>query len=307
MPKVKVGNDNRDGVAGPEHLRRARRRRHAELRLRGQPVHRHGRRRRPVRRRAATATRRWTSATPSATTRATRRPTRTTCAARSCASSRSRTRPAPRAWARPTRIPAGNMFAAGTDKTKPEIFAMGFRNPFTVQADPAHPGTVVVGDYGPDASDQHRHARTGRHHRVEPRDQAGLLRLAAVHGRQLGRQQLLPLHVPERPVRRALRLRRRVDPERVAQPERPDGPAGPGASAPTSGTSARATTRRASASRPARARRSRSRARSTSTTPPTRPTPSGRPTTTAPGSCSTAPRTGGVRPACATTAPRCCA
>ena len=48
-------------------------------------------------------------------------------------------------------IPPGNMFAPGTAQTKPEIFAMGFRNPFTVQADPAHPGTVVVGDYGPDA------------------------------------------------------------------------------------------------------------------------------------------------------------
>ena len=49
-------------------------------------------------------------------------------------------------------IPTGNMFPSGTEKTKPEIFAMGFRNPFTVQADPAHPGTVVVGDYAPDAS-----------------------------------------------------------------------------------------------------------------------------------------------------------
>ncbi|MDA0180604.1 PKD domain-containing protein [Solirubrobacter phytolaccae] len=49
-------------------------------------------------------------------------------------------------------IPAGNMFPVGTAKTKPEIYAMGFRNPFTVQADPAHPGTVVVGDYGPDAA-----------------------------------------------------------------------------------------------------------------------------------------------------------
>ncbi len=48
-------------------------------------------------------------------------------------------------------IPAGNMFAPGTANTKPEIYAMGFRNPFTVAADPKHPGTVVVGEYGPDA------------------------------------------------------------------------------------------------------------------------------------------------------------
>jgi glucose/arabinose dehydrogenase/type 1 glutamine amidotransferase len=49
-------------------------------------------------------------------------------------------------------IPEGNMFAQGTPQTKPEIYAMGFRNPFTVQADPNDPGTVVVGEYGPDAA-----------------------------------------------------------------------------------------------------------------------------------------------------------
>ena len=47
-------------------------------------------------------------------------------------------------------IPDGNMFAPGTASTRPEIYAMGFRNPFTVQADASEPGTVVVGDYGPD-------------------------------------------------------------------------------------------------------------------------------------------------------------
>jgi PKD repeat protein/plastocyanin len=49
-------------------------------------------------------------------------------------------------------IPAGNMFAPGTAKTRPEIYAMGFRQPFTVQADPANPGTVVVGEYCHDSS-----------------------------------------------------------------------------------------------------------------------------------------------------------
>ncbi len=48
-------------------------------------------------------------------------------------------------------IPAGNMFPVGTEKTKPEIYAMGFRNPFTVHADPKRPGVVVVGEYGPDS------------------------------------------------------------------------------------------------------------------------------------------------------------
>jgi glucose/arabinose dehydrogenase len=48
-------------------------------------------------------------------------------------------------------IPEGNMFPVGTPDTRPEIYAMGFRQPFTVQADPADPGTIVVGEYGPDS------------------------------------------------------------------------------------------------------------------------------------------------------------
>ena len=49
-------------------------------------------------------------------------------------------------------IPEGNMFEPGTPDTRPEIYAMGFRQPFTVQADPAEPGTIVVGEYGPDSA-----------------------------------------------------------------------------------------------------------------------------------------------------------
>ena len=49
-------------------------------------------------------------------------------------------------------IPEGNMFAPGTAETKPEIYAMGFRNPFTIHTDPNEPGAVVVGEYGPDAA-----------------------------------------------------------------------------------------------------------------------------------------------------------
>nr|WP_221381398.1 PQQ-dependent sugar dehydrogenase [Actinoplanes polyasparticus] len=47
-------------------------------------------------------------------------------------------------------IPAGNLFAPGTAKTRPEIYAMGFRNPFRISVDKAT-GVVYVGDYGPDA------------------------------------------------------------------------------------------------------------------------------------------------------------
>ncbi|MER5488945.1 ThuA domain-containing protein [Streptomyces sp. NPDC002812] len=47
-------------------------------------------------------------------------------------------------------IPSGNLFAAGTAKTKPEIYAMGFRNPFRITVD-SQTNAVLVGDYGPDA------------------------------------------------------------------------------------------------------------------------------------------------------------
>ncbi|GAB2850396.1 lectin [Streptomyces deserti] len=47
-------------------------------------------------------------------------------------------------------IPEGNLFPPGTDKTRPEIYAMGFRNPFRFSVD-QETGILYVGDYGPDA------------------------------------------------------------------------------------------------------------------------------------------------------------
>ena len=47
-------------------------------------------------------------------------------------------------------IPTGNLFPAGTAKTRPEIYAMGFRNPFRMSVD-KKTGVVYLGDYGPDA------------------------------------------------------------------------------------------------------------------------------------------------------------
>ncbi|PZF82474.1 PKD domain-containing protein [Jiangella anatolica] len=47
-------------------------------------------------------------------------------------------------------IPAGNLFAPGTAQTRPEIYAMGFRNPFRIGLDPAT-NKLMVADYGPDA------------------------------------------------------------------------------------------------------------------------------------------------------------
>jgi type 1 glutamine amidotransferase/PKD repeat protein len=46
-------------------------------------------------------------------------------------------------------IPAGNLFAPGTANTRPEIYAMGFRNPFRIQVDDH--GWAYVTDYSPDS------------------------------------------------------------------------------------------------------------------------------------------------------------
>jgi cytochrome c len=47
-------------------------------------------------------------------------------------------------------IPEGNLFAEGEELTRPEIYAMGFRNPFRFGTDPIT-GNVLVADYGPAA------------------------------------------------------------------------------------------------------------------------------------------------------------
>ncbi|WP_250032167.1 PQQ-dependent sugar dehydrogenase [Paractinoplanes maris] len=47
-------------------------------------------------------------------------------------------------------IPSGNLFAPGTARTRPEIYAMGLRNPFRLSVDKTT-GAVYVADYGPDA------------------------------------------------------------------------------------------------------------------------------------------------------------
>ena len=47
-------------------------------------------------------------------------------------------------------VPKGNLFASNRAKTKPEIYAMGLRNPYRFGIDPAS-GDLYVGDYSPDA------------------------------------------------------------------------------------------------------------------------------------------------------------
>ncbi|WP_432476620.1 PQQ-dependent sugar dehydrogenase [Nocardioides sp. GXQ0305] len=48
-------------------------------------------------------------------------------------------------------IPEGNLFAPGTDRTRPEIYAMGLRNPFRIELDP-RTDDLFVADYSPDAN-----------------------------------------------------------------------------------------------------------------------------------------------------------
>jgi cytochrome c len=48
-------------------------------------------------------------------------------------------------------IPAGNLFPAGAEKTRPEIYAMGLRNPFRIEIDPVT-DALYVADYSPDAN-----------------------------------------------------------------------------------------------------------------------------------------------------------
>ncbi|MEU8239893.1 PQQ-dependent sugar dehydrogenase [Actinoplanes missouriensis] len=47
-------------------------------------------------------------------------------------------------------VPKGNLFKPGTPKTKPEIYAMGLRNPFRFTVDP-DTNVVYLADYSPDA------------------------------------------------------------------------------------------------------------------------------------------------------------
>ena len=224
--------------------------------------------------------------------------TRTTCAARSSGSIRcptagpaAATRSRPGTCSRParrTRSPRSTRWASATrSRSRPTR---------SIRARSWSASTA------PTRRQQQRHARPGRRDRVGPRHQARLLRLAAVRGRQLGRQQLLPLHVPERPVRHALRLLGDGDPERVAEQHRPADHPRPGR---RRRRVAQAHRRASGAVRDpgpvgAAGVGHRTDLQLRRLEPVRRP--SGRRTTTAPGSSSTAPRTGGARRASRTTA-----
>ncbi|MFC4021760.1 PQQ-dependent sugar dehydrogenase [Micromonospora sp. GCM10011542] len=48
-------------------------------------------------------------------------------------------------------IPSGNLFSAGTAKTRPEIYVMGVRNPYRIWVDRKAGNTLYWGEVGPDA------------------------------------------------------------------------------------------------------------------------------------------------------------
>jgi cytochrome c len=57
-------------------------------------------------------------------------------------------------------IPPGNLFPKGTDKTRPEIYVMGCRNPFRISIDPKTK-TLYWGEVGPDAKDDSENGPRG--------------------------------------------------------------------------------------------------------------------------------------------------
>ena len=58
-------------------------------------------------------------------------------------------------------IPDGNLFPPGTPKTRPEIYAMGARNPYRIAVNPST-GAVYWGDIGPDAGEDSEEGRGPR-------------------------------------------------------------------------------------------------------------------------------------------------
>ena len=80
-------------------------------------------------------------------------------------------------------IPGGNLFRQGMARTKPEIYAMGFRNPFRMAVD-RRSNNVYVGDYSPRRQRAERAesgARAPGHRPLDARGPAGQLRLALLH------------------------------------------------------------------------------------------------------------------------------
>ena len=86
-------------------------------------------------------------------------------------------------------IPKGNLFPRGTKKTRPEIYSMGWRNPFRIEIDP-DTDALWVADYSPDAKKSKASPRPGRSRQVGDRGRARQLRLALLRHRAAALQGL---------------------------------------------------------------------------------------------------------------------
>ena len=124
-------------------------------------------------------------------------------------------------------IPDGNLFGPngvypGVDgKTRPEIYAMGFRNPFTLgDFDPAT-GALWMADYGPDAVLARPRARARRVRGGQPDHPGRVLRLALLRRQQ----QALPRLGLRHPGPQGRLLRLRESGQRLAQQHGTGGPA----------------------------------------------------------------------------------
>ena len=106
-------------------------------------------------------------------------------------------------------IPAGNLFppfSSDPAKTRPEIYTMGHRNPFRIHVDP-ETGWLYNGEVGPDANNDNAGRGPRGYDELNQIRSGGQHGLAVLHREQ---QAVRRLDVPERPVRRAVRLRRRA-------------------------------------------------------------------------------------------------
>ena len=89
----------------------------------------------------------------------------------------------------------------GTANTRPEIYAMGFRNPFRMSVDKAT-GVVYLGDYGPDAGATDPNRGPGGQVEFDRITAPGLLRLAVLHRHQHHHRDLQRVELPDRTGRR---------------------------------------------------------------------------------------------------------
>ena len=258
MPKVKVGNDNRDGVAGQNTYSAHVGGGSIELRLRGRPVHRHRRRRRPVRR-GRQRLRAARPALPAALRRAQHggeheRPARQGPAHPAAG----RTPPARPASAPPTRSRRATCSPPGTEKHEARDLRDGLPQPVhgrrpTRRARARSWSASTAPTRRPTARRAARPASSSGTASPSPASTAG--RCARATTRPPTATSATRSRAA-RPARASTARRRRSPTSRRTTPACRASPARP--SAPTSGTSARATIPRASRSRPARARRSRS-------------------------------------------------